>query len=109
MYAYEHDLRVPLTSLFRALRERREVAGEDLVALLRGDGSSGPLRSPRMAGRLVRVLGELGLARVDRTGEALTIGSLAPTTLERSEAYRCYARRLEEGSRYLSPANQLAS
>ncbi|HSO99318.1 MAG TPA: single-stranded-DNA-specific exonuclease RecJ [Solirubrobacteraceae bacterium] len=109
MYAYEHDLRAPLTSLFRGLRERREVAGEELVALLRGDGSAGPLRSPRMGGRLVRVLVELGLARVDRTGDVLAIGSVDPTTLERSEAYRCYARRLEEGLRYLSPANQLAS
>jgi single-stranded-DNA-specific exonuclease len=109
MYAYEHDLRAPLTSLFRGLRERREVAGEELISLLRGDGSGGPHQPSRMAGRLVRVLSELGLARVDRTGGALALATVAPTALERSEAYRCYARRLEEGLRYLSPENQLAS
>ena len=111
MYAYEHDLRDLLASLFRAVRERGEVGGEALTALLRGSGVGveGPLRPARLAGRLVRVLAELGLVRVDRHRAALAVASQERTALERSPAYRCYARLFEDGRRYLSPENQLAS
>ncbi len=112
MYAFEHDLREPLIALFRGLRARREVSGEELVELLSGRSPGAPpapARSPRMAGRLVRVLCELGLARAEPERAALVLDRVEPTALERSPAYRCYARRLEEVLRSPSLASRAAS
>ena len=60
-------------------------------------------RSPALAGRLVRVLSELGLVVLDRDGPALQIVERpARTALESSAAFRAYHRRLEDGLRYLT-------
>jgi single-stranded-DNA-specific exonuclease len=78
------------------------VAGEELESLLRGDGQHG--RPPHLAGRLIRILAELGLVSLDRDLPALRVVSESPTELERSPAYRAYARRSEDGRQFLSSA-----
>ena len=104
MHELEYALRSSLVALYRALRLRRRAAGQDLEHLLRGDTPPG--RPARLAGRLVRVLGELDLVSLDRELPALALGNGAPTALERSPAYRTYTSRHEDGRRFLSSANQ---
>jgi single-stranded-DNA-specific exonuclease len=103
MHELEYGLRASLVALYRALRTRERVAGEELEHLLRGDGPHG--RPPRLAARLVKVLAELELVSLDRDLPALAIAGTAPTLLERSPAYRAYATRYEDGRRFLSSAN----
>jgi single-stranded-DNA-specific exonuclease len=103
MHELEYGLRTPLVTVFRALRDSGTVAGEELERLLRGDGSHG--RPARLAGRVVRVLVELGLVSLDRDLPALALVSTGSTELERSPAYRAYMQRYEDGKRYLSSAN----
>ena len=105
MHELEYGLRASLTVLYRALRERGRVAGEELEHLLRGDGPHG--RPAHLAARLIRVLAELELVSLDRDLPALAIASDAPTALERSPAYRVYAECYEDGRRFLSSANHL--
>ncbi len=103
MHELEYGLRTSLVALYRALRARERVIGEELEHLLRGEGPHG--RPARLAGRLVRVLTELELVSLDRDLPALTIAGSAPTALERSPSYRVYAKRYEDGQRFLSSAN----
>ncbi len=103
MNELEYGLRASLASLYRALRARRRVTGEELEPLLRGD--SQPSRPARLAGRLIRVLTELELVSLDRSLPALAIAGTAPTELERSPSYRVYTQRLEDGRRYLTSPN----
>jgi single-stranded-DNA-specific exonuclease len=98
--ARDHDLRPQLVELYRALRDAGEPAGEALLDLLGGPGARP--RPARLAGRLLRVLAELGLAEVDRERAAVRVPSAAPTELERSIAFRTYAARYREGERCLS-------
>jgi single-stranded-DNA-specific exonuclease len=107
MHEQEYGLRGSLVALYRALRDRERVAGEELEQLLRGDGPHG--RSARLAGRLVRVLAELELVSLDRDLPALAIAGRAPTALDRSPSYRAYAQRYEDGRRYLTSANHRLS
>jgi single-stranded-DNA-specific exonuclease len=100
MHELEYGLRASLVTLYRGLRHRGRVAGEELERLLRGDGPHG--RPARLAGRLIRVLAELELVSLDRDLPALTVVSSAPTALERSPAYRAYTDRHEDGRQYLS-------
>jgi single-stranded-DNA-specific exonuclease len=100
MHELEYGLRSPLGALYRSLRDRGRVTGEELEQLLRGDGPHG--RPARLAGRLMRVLAELELVSLDRDLPALAVASSAPTALERSPAYRAYATRYEDGQRFLS-------
>lgn len=100
MHELEYGLRASLVALYRALRERGRVAGEELEHLLRGDGSHA--RSARLSGRLLRVLTELGLVSLDPDLPALVIASAQPTELERSAAYRAYSKTSEDGQRFLS-------
>ena len=100
MHELEYGLRTSLGALYRALRDRGRVTGEELEHLLRGDGPHG--RPAPLAGRLMRVLAELELVSLDRDLPALAVVSSAPTALERSPAYRAYATRYEDGQRYLS-------
>jgi len=93
-----HDLRPPLTELFRALRDAGPLAGDALGAVLLADG-----RSPRLAGRLLRVLDELELADVDAVDRRVAVRAGAQRTeLDRSATYRAGAARLAEGSAWLS-------
>jgi len=72
--------------------------------MLRGEGPQP--RSAALAGRLVRVLAELELARLDRAGPGLQVAeSPQRTALERSAAFMAYQRRLEDGRRFLNSAN----
>jgi single-stranded-DNA-specific exonuclease len=105
MHELEYGLRASLAVLYRSLRLRGRVAGEELEHLLRGDGPHG--RPARLAARLVQILAELGLVSLDRDLPALAIAGDGPTELERSPAYRVYAQRYEDGRRFLSSANQL--
>jgi single-stranded-DNA-specific exonuclease len=100
MHELEYGLRTSLVALYRELRTRERVAGEELERLLRGEGPHG--RSARLAGRLIRVLAELELVSLDPELPALAIAGVTPTALDRSPSYRVYARRHEDGRRFLS-------
>jgi single-stranded-DNA-specific exonuclease len=102
IHEHEYGLRPSLATLYRALRDRERAAGEELERLLRGDGPHG--RSARLAGRLIRVLVELELVSLDRDLPALAIAGRVPTALERSPSFRVYAKRYEDGKRFLSSA-----
>jgi hypothetical protein len=103
MHELEYGLRASLVPLYRTLRLRQRVAGEELEHLLRGDGPQA--RPARLAGRLIKVLVELELVSLDRALPALAIASQAQTALERSAAYRVYRQRYEDGQRFLSSPN----
>jgi single-stranded-DNA-specific exonuclease len=100
MHELEYGLRASLVAFYRALRLRQRVAGEELERLLRGDGPHG--RPARLAGRLIRVLAELELVSLDPALPALAMAEVAPTALDRSPSYRVYAKRHEDGRRFLS-------
>ncbi len=105
IHELEYGLRAPLAALYRSLRLRGRVTGEELEHLLRGDGPHG--RPARLAARLIQVLAELGLVSLERDLPALAIAGDDPTELVRSPAYRVYAKRYEDGRRFLSSASQL--
>jgi single-stranded-DNA-specific exonuclease len=107
MHELEYGLRTSLVPLYRAVRERQRVIGEELGRLLRGEGPHG--RSARLAARLVRVLAELELVSLDRDLPSLAIAGAAPTMLERSPSYRVYAERYEDGRRFLRSGNRARS
>ncbi|MBO0769230.1 MAG: hypothetical protein J2O48_11160, partial [Solirubrobacterales bacterium] len=102
MHEREYGLRDQLVALYRSLRERGRVAGEELEHLLRGDGSQ--RRSARLAGRLLRVFTELELVSLDPELPALALAAAQPTELERSAAFQAYSEVYEEGKRYLRAA-----
>jgi single-stranded-DNA-specific exonuclease len=100
IHELELGLRPSLVALYRALRSHGRAAGEELERLLRGEGPHG--RPAHVAGRLVRVLEELALARLASDADDLELTGAEKTELERSPAYRVYARRHEEGLRFLA-------
>jgi single-stranded-DNA-specific exonuclease len=107
---HEFSLRAPLASLFRALSAAGGTLSDGaLEATLAGDGAHP--RSPAQAARCLRVLGELGLVAVERSSATVrcTITSEERVELERSSAFRAYARRCEEGLRFLSDQTQLTA
>jgi single-stranded-DNA-specific exonuclease len=105
MHELEYGLRTPLVSVFRALRDRGTVAGEELERLLRGEHPHG--WPARLAGRVVRVLVELELVSLDSDLPALTLVGTASTELDRSPAFRAYTRRYEDGRQFLSRSANL--
>jgi single-stranded-DNA-specific exonuclease len=102
MHELEYALRPSLVALYRRLRQRGRVSGEELEHLLRGEGPHP--RSPALAGRLVRVLVELELVSLEPDLPALAIRDAPATELERSAAYRVYSQIYEDGLRFLSRA-----
>ena len=100
IHELEYGLRASLVALYRALRERERVAGEELEHLLRGDGSHA--RSARLSGRMLRVFTELELVSLDPDLPALALAGAQPTELERSAAYGIYSKLHEDGQRFLS-------
>jgi single-stranded-DNA-specific exonuclease len=101
IHEWDFALRDPLAALYRALRAACPAGGEACEAVLRGQGPQP--RSAALAGRLVRVLTELGVVVLDRAGPALeVVDRPARTALERSPAFRAYERRLEDGRRFLN-------
>jgi single-stranded-DNA-specific exonuclease len=108
MHELEYGLRTSLVALYRALRVRKRVAGEELEHLLRGEGLHG--RPARLAARMIKVLAELELVSLDSELLALSVAGAQPTALDRSPSYRVYAKRYEDGQRFLqSSANPLPS
>ncbi|HYM56956.1 MAG TPA: single-stranded-DNA-specific exonuclease RecJ [Solirubrobacteraceae bacterium] len=101
IHEWDYALRAPLVAVYRALREAGGASGEACEAMLAGDGAQP--RSAALAGRLVRVLAELGLVALDREGPALTVAEpIEPSALDRSAAFRAYHRRLQDGLTYLT-------
>ncbi len=107
MHEMEYALRPSLVTLYRSLKQRGRVSGEELEHLLRGEGPHP--RTPALAGRLVRVLVELELVSLDSDLPALAIRDAPATDLERSAAYRVYSQTYEDGLRFLSRARPRAS
>ncbi len=91
----EHDAvtRPALQALYRDLRDRPGAPLEDVL----------------FAGRLLRVLDDLGLAAVERGAPSVTLVPAERTDLERSAAYRAYRDRTEEALRWLSRASVKAA
>ncbi len=102
VHEHEYGQRELLAILYRALRDRGGAAGGELEALLRGDAERP--RSAAAAGRALRVLAELGLVTVDAAGRSVGVPAAGRTELERSQAFRAYERRHEDGTRWLSGA-----
>ena len=96
----QYALRAQLTVTYRALRAAGGTAGEELEALLRGDPQKP--RPAALAGRILRVLAELGLVSLDPDMRTVSVPAAERTALERSEAYRAYQRQYEDGRRYLT-------
>ena len=108
IHEWDYALRTPLAAVYRALREAGGVEGEACEAMLSGDGAQP--RSAALAGRLVRVLAELGLVILEREAPALTVAeSPERTALERSAAFRAYQQTLEDGLRFLASSTQRAA
>jgi single-stranded-DNA-specific exonuclease len=102
--AHEHgwSLRDGVADVYRALR-----AGAPLAAALRG--AAPHPRSAAHAGRLLRVLDELDLVTVDRERRTVAVPGASRTSLERSEAYRSYTRRYEQGLQWLGESTPRAA
>jgi single-stranded-DNA-specific exonuclease len=92
----EYGLRDSLAACYRSLRDCGGAAGRELEAVLRGEA-----RSPEHAGRLLRVLTEVGLVDLDRERAAVVVTEQRRVTLEHSSAYRDYQQTREDGLRYL--------
>jgi single-stranded-DNA-specific exonuclease len=98
--------RPTLIALYRDLRDAGEASGAGLREALRG-GSRFP-RAPETAARCLRVLTELDLVQGAPRGGGGTVGvvSSGETDLERSDAFRAYGARHQEGQRYLERRNK---
>jgi single-stranded-DNA-specific exonuclease len=96
IHEQEYGLRDSLAASYRALRARGGVAGQELEAALRGEA-----RSPELAGRLLRVLAEVGLVALDREQGKATVTERGHVSLEQSSAYRHYEQTRQDGLRYL--------
>jgi single-stranded-DNA-specific exonuclease len=108
IHEWEYALREPCADVYRALRGSGGSHGEALEAVLRGGGTQP--RTPAVAGRIVRILTELGLADLDRPGLGLHLaGAPERTSLDRSAAFMAYRRRLEDGQRYLTTSTPKAA
>jgi single-stranded-DNA-specific exonuclease len=107
VHELEYGLRDSLVALYRDARDAGKAQGEALEELLRGHGRHP--RSPALSGRLLRVLVELGLVLVDRDTASLEVPAAQRTALERSEAFRAYKTRHEDGIRFLTTATARAA
>jgi single-stranded-DNA-specific exonuclease len=108
IHEWEYTLREPLESVYRALRAAGGSRGEACETVLRGEGTQP--RTAAMAGRVVRVLTELGLADLDRAGLGLSLAEApARTALERSAAFTAYRNRLESGTTFLTTSIRAAA
>jgi single-stranded-DNA-specific exonuclease len=102
---WELDLRAQLPDAYRALRASPALTGDALAATLRGSGTQP--RSGALAGRLLRVLSELGLVRLETEPLSVAVPAVATRTeLEHSAAFRAYGARLRAGLGYLDQQRQ---
>jgi single-stranded-DNA-specific exonuclease len=102
LLARDWELRAPIGEIWRGLGEAGgEAESEELRSLLEGD--AGYARSPEVAARCVRVLGELGLGEwtCDRGNRILRVLSSERTELARSRAYGACLARHQETVRFL--------
>jgi single-stranded-DNA-specific exonuclease len=104
---YEAALRHGVAELYRALRELGRAQNAELPASLRGTRAYP--RSARHAGRLLRILSELGLVAVDRERRAVTVPPARRTDLARSEAFRSYTRSYGRALRCLGESTARAA
>lgn len=98
-WRFQLSVRAELAVLWRALREHGGLGGPELEVALRG-----PHAHPRegaMAGRLLRVLSEVGLIEVDAESREALVVSTQRADLERSAAFRGYGARLDAVERHL--------
>ena len=102
IHGREHQLRDSLADCYRKLRDRGEVAGEELEAALRGESA----RSAELAGRMLRVLTELDLVVLDREHRSVRLSGTGRVALDQSPAYLLYQQRLQDGLRYLEPSKE---
>jgi single-stranded-DNA-specific exonuclease len=103
VHAVLHTLRDPLAVVYRALRD-----GTDPVTALRGDG--GRPRHALLAGRLLRVLHEAGLASVDPATLHVALRPVdGRVDLQVSPTYRICTERLGQGERWLTTARRMAA
>lgn len=100
VHRWEYDLEAPARELYRELRAAETASGETLRALLAG--TADPPRTAALAGRLVRVLVELRLVELVEGPILRVTDPPQRTELERSEAFRAYRDRLEDGTRFLT-------
>ncbi len=114
----DYDLRPALADCYRALRTAGDVEGDELERLLAGaeerhaEGSAGadpPPRPAALAGRLLRVLGELGLVSVEPERSRVSVTSADRTELERSPTYVAAQRLLAEGWARLAEVTPIAA
>ena len=111
VHADEWPSRASLAALYRSLGSRLHggewLAAADARELLCGEGRTHPL-APEAAARAARVLVELELCEWEGSSGSrrLRVVSSKGTELERSEAYRAYGARHEEGRRFLSERRQ---
>jgi single-stranded-DNA-specific exonuclease len=101
------ELRPAVTDVYRALRQAgAESRAVDVEAALAG--AAGPGRPPLVVGRALRVLAELGLARVESAGAnggpACSLSEAQRTDLERSPTYLACRDRLAAATARLSRA-----
>ena len=89
--------------LYRALVAAGGALTGDLLETAASGEGPHP-RGPALVGRCLRVLAELGLVSIDRSSATVkcTMTTAARVPLERSTAFSAYARRCEEGLRFLS-------
>jgi single-stranded-DNA-specific exonuclease len=97
IHEQEYGLRDSLAACYRTLRDRGGAAGRELEAVLRETAPS-----PEGAGRLLRILTEVGLVDLDRERLAVTVTERGRVTLDQSPAYRDYERTRQDGLRYLA-------
>jgi single-stranded-DNA-specific exonuclease len=90
-------LRAPAAQAFRGVRD----AGLD--------GALAAVPVPATAGRVLRVLAEVGLVTVDPTTRTARVVATARTELERSEAFRAWAARRAEGRSRLAGGRTAAT
>jgi single-stranded-DNA-specific exonuclease len=106
---WELDLRIALAGVYRALRAHGSsaaVSGDALAAVLRGAGAQP--RSGTVAGRLLRVLSELGLIAVATDPLSVTVPPASGRTeLERSPAFRAYSERHRDGLAFLGAPDRV--
>jgi single-stranded-DNA-specific exonuclease len=99
------DLRPSLTEVWRAAAEAGTLEQTRLEEALRGGGTYP--RSGALCGRLLRVLGELGLAEFG--GRTLKATPGPRTELGRSSSNRAYAARLAEMETWLGERMRVAA
>jgi hypothetical protein len=109
LLGWEWDIRLAIGEIWRGLATiGGEAEGMELRSLLSGELAYA--RTPELAARCVRVLGELGLSEWLPNGGApmLRVLSSERTDLERSRAYGACVARHQEAIRYLRSRAQPA-